>query len=985
MTYNLRSNSIPRSSPSYIPRPNRSRRGQSHSRSLYSEDLRHGRPNHTRSSSVQDSPAARPSSENLSSSAPTASIHIYKRMPSNTMSTGGTNASGNSQGPPPGGQSHPSSNQQGPPGLPSVNQQAPPSGNLVGHPSVNTATSGGGSAGLPTGSIGTTLQIPAYVATTIPLPQPGSSRAPRFRGRDVEDFIISLEAIGKAAGYNDNLLPPLVLRYCSTKVKDTLEPEARCFSSNSPWIDAKWALLYYFAKSDEPSTTADSLRRFSQKTRRISNKKSFEDYMQEFMRKSGKLVEKMQISQSECDKLFYKGLPSYLRKKIKPTLAAIAQSERKPLSGQNPPPFRRTVDVVRKQFSSDDIDYSSEGKSTSSSENDKKSYRKKKRGSESSEPDETDSDFSSSGSDSKRRSRKTKLKGKKVDTKLLRQIEENNTKISQLEERIKSMTMSPEPPKNFSISYGEPTPTQFMTAYGPTGPNQQYRPQYQSQQSQQSRSCFMCGKVQGIDLDHAFPVKNCLELPGLIDDKILRYHPNTGRLIKVSDSSELILTHRGPGGMAAVLRQEAAARREVPPHLKNASCMAVSLCRDDEPVIKGDVYGSSSHAYYSFPVTTRSQRANGLQPATDTEPVVDGQYQKRVHFRDHRDQPPSTTQKRPVVHPSANEDLQFTHTENQPREYATAPHKVNTREGWQDQQRSRQNERRLASESKDKDKFQQYRFTSDVQSDVSPEEVLKKVLEQKMSISLRELFGISPELQKRMGAIVKTRREFNSQSADASILPNISVDSDDALIELSSPSMDDPGCAILTWDGDPAQLPGFLERYAHAVSARSPAKFYAKATGIVKGIFGNEEVTFLIDSGSELNLITRRVWEQTKVPIDKDGSRWSLRGLGGNPIPLIGCARDAPVQIDGKNFDHHFFVSSQEHGRYDGILGQPWLHWFSADLRYDRFGPTFLQAFSSGDKTGAFISVAITSIDDPRNASKLVLTNEVVDVPGSDF
>lgn len=69
------------------------------------------------------------------------------------------------------------------------------------------------------------------------------------------------------------------------------------------------------------------------------------------------------------------------------------------------------------------------------------------------------------------------------------------------------------------------------------------------------------------------------------------------------------------------------------------------------------------------------------------------------------------------------------------------------------------------------------------------------------------------------------------------------------------------------------------------------------------------------------------------------------------------------------------------HGRYDGILGQPWLHWFSADLRYDRLGPTFLQAFPSGDKAGAFISVAITSISDPRNTDKLLLTGEAVCVP----
>ena len=92
-----------------------------------------------------------------------------------------------------------------------------------------------------------------------------------------------------------------------------------------------------------------------------------------------------------------------------------------------------------------------------------------------------------------------------------------------------------------------------------------------------------------------------------------------------------------------------------------------------------------------------------------------------------------------------------------------------------------------------------------------------------------------------------------------------------------------------------------------------------------------------------------------------------------------------PVQINGKNFDHHFFVSTMEHGRYDGILGELWLQWFSADIKHDRFSPTYLQAFPSGDKTGAFISVAITNYKDPRNADKLVLTAEATRNASSGF
>lgn len=496
--------------------------------------------------------------------------------------------------------------------------------------------------------------------------------------------------------------------------------------------------------------------------------------------------------------------------------------------------------------------------------------------------------------------------------------------------------------------------------------NLPFRSQQPQQQGLNSKSCYLCGKTLGIDLDHQFPLKNCPELPGLIEANILKFHPMTGRLVKVSDNTELVLSHRGPGGMAAILRQENSGRREMPPHM---SCMAMSLCRNDDAVLKGDVSGVSSHAYYSFPVTTRSQKA---KEASGGDPP---QLQKRVHFHEHHNENPP---QRPTVHPSSHEDLQFSHPQEQPKEYPSAPHKANTRGGWEENQRRKQEQRRPDNKNEPKDK-PSVRFTSDIQNDVSIEDVIKRVLEQKTSISLRELFAVSPELQKRMGNLVKTRREVTSSAT--------SIDGEDTVIEIdsNSPENDTPGCAILNWEGDPSALPAFLERYADAVSLKSPVRCFARTTGIIKGTFGGEEVTFLIDSGSELNLITRRVWEQTNVEIDNDGARWSLRGLGGANVPLIGCARDAPVQIDGKNFDHHFFVSTMEHGRYDGILGEPWLQWFSADIRHDRFGPTYLQAFPSGDKTGAFISVAITDSKDPRNADKLVLTSEAVYNASSGF
>ena len=155
-------------------------------------------------------------------------------------------------------------------------------------------------------------------------------------------------------------------------------------------------------------------------------------------------------------------------------------------------------------------------------------------------------------------------------------------------------------------------------------------------------------------------------------------------------------------------------------------------------------------------------------------------------------------------------------------------------------------------------------------------------------------------------------------------------------------------------------------------------RHFTVVAGIVDGVFGNQPVRFLLDSGSEMNLISDSVWKacNPRPAIDDDGRRWSLKGIGGEEIPLHGCVRDAPVQLDGRNFDHHFFVSPRRHPQYDGILGQPWFLWYSAVLNYQRDGDVYLRAFVSGDQAGASITVRIVRQADKRNADRLTLTAE---------
>lgn len=204
---------------------------------------------------------------------------------------------------------------------------------------------------------------------------------------------------------------------------------------------------------------------------------------------------------------------------------------------------------------------------------------------------------------------------------------------------------------------------------------------------------------------------------------------------------------------------------------------------------------------------------------------------------------------------------------------------------------------------------------------MSIDSVEKQLLNMQVMLSLCEIIGVSPELQKHIQNLVKTRREFNVHAGTGEHDVKHSDANDDTIEEFCT---DEPGVALLTFDENQESLHALMERYAGAVTL-GMRKYFAMQSGLVQGVFGNEKVMFLIDSGSELNIISRRIWEQTKVPVDTDSSHWTLRGIEGKPVLLIGCCRDAPIQLGGKNFDHHFFVSTREHGPYDGILGQPWL------------------------------------------------------------
>lgn len=163
-------------------------------------------------------------------------------------------------------------------------------------------------------------------------------------------------------------------------------------------------------------------------------------------------------------------------------------------------------------------------------------------------------------------------------------------------------------------------------------------------------------------------------------------------------------------------------------------------------------------------------------------------------------------------------------------------------------------------------------------------------------------------------------------------------------------------------------------------------------TGRFKGKFAGIDAVFMIDTGSELNLIAQEFYDRTNLAIDLDGTRWSLKGINGRPVPLGGCVRDAEIKISGRRFDHHMFVSREGTGKQEIILGQPWLQWYSASIQYTRQGSMNMRIWQDGDgdKTdgshqGPSILIPLCTPGAPRNANTLNLDHrtrieEVADI-----
>ena len=182
------------------------------------------------------------------------------------------------------------------------------------------------------------------------MPIPGSPNAPFFKGKNVTDFLDTLEALASTSQVLLDDLPHYVLRYCHRRVRDVVE-FAPCWTQND-WPAAHAYLIKLYGSSDrKPHVSADKFRKWIKHHSREETFNSLQDvdkYYRDFTAQIAPLRTQF-ITSIEADLLFFRGIPRELQPNIRDQLPE-AQTK-----VHSPPPMDDVLALLRKEFDEDDI------------------------------------------------------------------------------------------------------------------------------------------------------------------------------------------------------------------------------------------------------------------------------------------------------------------------------------------------------------------------------------------------------------------------------------------------------------------------------------------------------------------------------------------------------------------------------------------------------------------------------------------------------
>ena len=439
---------------------------------------------------------------------------------------------------------------------------------------------------------------PVPVALTTPMPTPGSSSTPLFKGERVTDFLDSLESHADAANVRRTDLPGFVLRYCHRRVRRIIENAA--YWDQHDWPATRAYLVDLYASSDrKPRNSPDRLRkwvRIHAENRLFAKLQDVDRYYREFSAQSTPLITTSRLTQNEANLLFYRGIPPAMRKKVKRKIPANQQT------ATTAPAIVSVLGLLRKQFDEDDLDHEDEDVELSL---------------------DTEDDFSDTDDEdtlpppSRKRKVKVRFETKEVPGAIPVQPPEP-TNIDTLTKQMEELRVG-HARQLEDIRQGQAMLLRELTASRGIGPSTTRNINQNMSVGGPDTSCFICDGI----LIHRPGLNNCPDVQKLVNKNLIKYAPN-GRLVRIDDSP-LPRVAPGTGGVARTLQHERSTAqslkgkarevRDSPPHMAHYA----SLQMDGADFFVKDIFAVSSSPT-SFPVTHSQVKDTRFDPTKGKRP-----------------------------------------------------------------------------------------------------------------------------------------------------------------------------------------------------------------------------------------------------------------------------------------------------------------------------------------------------------------------------
>ncbi|GJE97289.1 hypothetical protein PsYK624_135050 [Phanerochaete sordida] len=194
---------------------------------------------------------------------------------------------------------------------------------------------------------------------------------------------------------------------------------------------------------------------------------------------------------------------------------------------------------------------------------------------------------------------------------------------------------------------------------------------------------------------------------------------------------------------------------------------------------------------------------------------------------------------------------------------------------------------------------------SDVQAQSDPKNMLSKVLNAPITIAVGELLGVSKEMAQQVQEVIKPKNAASKAKGDEK--------------------------AVVT-QYEARQLPSQAPACATAITF--PSRPRGQLIRLKLEVDGNP-ITAIIDTGSQLNIVNRRVWQSTVGrPIDVTKQIIMGDANGGEGV-LQGFVSDVPLTCGAVTTYASLFIGTK--APFDLLLGRPWQrgNYVSIDERID--------------------------------------------------